>query len=293
MDKSSSSEDNFHTPESVTPTDAGERAWKIAQLAAVLAQADLKGPSPVQLQLHSRLASKGLDSHFAAALKRADMLLSWAEGKQENVHAYQLFEEGETFTKLRITDIFKNAGWSSLKAKASVTNLMESLLKKCEEDLQDRRLNCTKAAEDVLLLRDTIDEAIVGAFEDYMSCSRGPMPPSIQGCCDELRSCVMEKLSNGLDGQFHRGRWVELCNEEAFFKWCFPEPTAGDRAERLYRPYEIFRRCAARGWETAKLVRARGQLNCIPYPPENPRLESYQIFDKAHAHLIPTSIGER
>lgn len=59
-----------------------DRAWKIAQLAAnLVSKLDLYERAPLGLKVNPQLTTKELDPVFAAALKRADSLLSWAEGQ--------------------------------------------------------------------------------------------------------------------------------------------------------------------------------------------------------------------
>jgi hypothetical protein len=68
--------------------------------------------------------------------------------------------------------------------------------------------------------------------------------------------------------------------KRGFFKWCFPE-AAATRAKRLYRPYEIFRRCTSREWFLEKLCRDSGELRLsqMPWPSVNLLRETFHLFD--------------
>lgn len=143
MDRSPSSK-------SAQPSNVSDRAWKIAQLAAVLVQTfNQKERGPRGLKVNPRLASKELDSYYAAALKRADILLSWAEGRGGDVHAYQLFEEGERLTEAQIMKIFKGVGWDGVKSKQPVMDLMDSLRGDFEEHLETFRRDSSQTGEEV------------------------------------------------------------------------------------------------------------------------------------------------
>ena len=91
-----------------------DRAWKIAQLAATLvSNMDLKGHGPGGMKVNARLSTKEPDPFFAAALKRADSLLSCAEGNGV-VYAYHIFEEGDRQTEKCMADTFKKWEWKDL-----------------------------------------------------------------------------------------------------------------------------------------------------------------------------------
>jgi len=265
---------------------ASERAWKVAQLAAVLVQTSKPGErAPAGLEVNPRLTSKELDPYFAAALKRADLLLSWAEGHEGCVHAYQLFQEGDRLTEEQVKEVFREANWNRLMSKDPVMNFMKALRDRFDEQLESLRIDCSQADEDVRVLQEEVDEAISTAFANYSGGSVETMPSDIRSCRDEVMSCVREKISEGLAHQFSRDRLMSLAREEAFMAWCFPGPTAEEQATRVYRPHEIFKRCAVRRWETARLVRPRSTIAQIPYPPEDVRREIYPMFEAAHPDL--------
>lgn len=66
-----------------------------------------------------------------------------------------------------------------------------------------------------------------------------------------------------------------------FFAWCFSKPTNNERAERLFRPHEIFRRCAARSWCDERLITSRKKLNpsSMPFPPHDLNREVFTDFE--------------
>lgn len=49
-------------------------------------------------------------------------------------------------------------------------------------------------------------------------------------------------------------RFSVQIERDRYFGWCFPAPSEASRAEKVYRPHEIFLHCAKRGWLADKLV---------------------------------------
>ena len=257
-----------------------DRPWKLAKLAATLSSnLELKERSISGLAVNTRLAAREFDPYFAAALKRADDILSWAEGKGGDIHAYQIFEEGSKLTENQIVEGFKRVSWPGLKTKQPIMDLMRDVLSLFEDELRAEEESYQKIIGiGVPELQSALKQAIITAFEKHACCKIQKADHQTQHIVEDLTAPVDERLYE----HFAQGESVEhffhLREEQAFLAWCFPDPPPGSRAERLYRPHEIFRRCASRGWFIEKLIRPRENMNSsfIPFPPEDSHIYGRQ-----------------
>jgi hypothetical protein len=312
-----------------------DRGWKIAQLAATLASAaNIREGGVAGLQLNPHIASPELDSFYAAALKRAETMLDWAEGHYGNVYAYQLFEEATVHTEEDILAEFKNAGWPGLSSKQPVMDLMRDIhnsfdvelkahetltelgssaslvsflanLGRAVDEAVGRSLNETlNGAEHAKGIQHGLHEiirvvasrmqlqtprAVVDAALDILDSALGERckesserdVQELLRFTEELKSALREQAPELLPNSGVVERLYAHRQREEFFLWCF-EPTSpeGSRAQRCYRPHEIFRRCAARNWFDAKLIRHSGHLTLpkMPGPPLDLQREEYRLF---------------
>lgn len=81
------------------------------------------------------VAQPKLDQKFFHALKRAELLLNAAAGEtDENIHAYQLFREGQGhLTFEEIARRFEEVGWKKLTSRNSVETCIEELAHAAEQ----------------------------------------------------------------------------------------------------------------------------------------------------------------
>ncbi|HEX8371797.1 MAG TPA: hypothetical protein VF585_03385 [Chthoniobacterales bacterium] len=305
---------------------AADRAWKIAQLAATLASAqDIREGGMPGMRMNPKIASTDLDPYFSAALKRAETLLGWAEGKWGEIQAFRLFEEGKVLTEEEILKTFSAHGWQGLSSKQPVMDLMAEIREKFEAELEEELTATTPQSKFVEKVNMKIDDLIADIHEgellEYTSAFRGTLiglarqkiEKMQRKLPDAVSSQIFESLATAggnvstetsdeaqrLIGQFFeelKTTFAEMIPEllppygvenleasarkRGFFKWCFPE-AAATRAKRLYRPYEIFRRCTSREWFLEKLCRDSGELRLsqMPWPSVNLLRETFHLFD--------------
>lgn len=106
------------------PHNDPERAWKIAQLAAVLASK----PPPELANSKDLLASNNRLVELGWAVRDAERILAASEDATSRVYAYQLFEGGwYSIDKARA--VFKRNGWRRLTSWHSVDNLFAEILR--------------------------------------------------------------------------------------------------------------------------------------------------------------------
>lgn len=131
--KTKSTKSKISSARAVQPIANGERAWKVARLAATLATAQIVQRSSDQ-QNHS-FPSKNFDRFCVEVLWKAKKILDGAEGRLGEIHAYQLFEEGKIYTEEKILNVFFAAGWQGLSSKRPIINLMADIRSKFEDEL--------------------------------------------------------------------------------------------------------------------------------------------------------------
>ena len=78
-----------------------------------------------------------LDHRFLHALKRAELLLKTASGDtDEDIHAYQVFREGEELQTFdEIAGRFAEVGWSTLTSRNSVEKCIEELVWHADQEI--------------------------------------------------------------------------------------------------------------------------------------------------------------
>ena len=293
--------------ESVDARVSSERAWKIAQLAAVLASSiEPRERISSGFRSEPQIASVSLDPLYAGALKRAESLLDWAEGNWGPVHAYRLFEESEILTEEQILNVFKEVEWPDLKSKQPVMDLMAESRTYFEDELGlHERIEDLGSSPAILNLLRDLDAAITAVLRQWLRkqgeidayCSsvktgmlgilkkrvtrlRAQLPKAsistILNAIDTATSACeadgkadiesvrqfTEELKVDFEAQtrdlFPSGgtleRFIEQIHRDRFLAWCFPDPPKNSRAEKVYRPYEIFLHCVKRNWFSDKLV---------------------------------------
>ena len=143
-------------------------------------------------------------------------------------------------------------------------------------------------------LQEDITGSIGNCFARHIGQSVKDFEPRLTDIVESITASIREKLYE----HFSKGNSTESCHAfhraESFFGWCFPEPSAEQQAERLYRPHEIFRRCATRGLFSDRLIRPRHKLNpaLIPFPPDDLRREVFSSFDAHFDQEICSTVSE-
>jgi hypothetical protein len=272
-----------------------ERAWKLAQLAVTLVSNLLKESPPHGMPVNPRLSKNELDPLFAAALKRADSLLSWAEGKGGDIYAYQLFEEDFIKTELELVEIFKTWNWDGLKSKQPIMDLMRDIRLQLEEQLRtEQELYDKIVGVGVRELQEEIAGSIGKCFARHIGQPVKDFEPRLTDIVESITASIDEKLYEHFSQGNSTESFYAFHREQSFFKWCFPDPSAGQQAERLYRPHAIFRRCATRGLFSDRLIRPRHKLNpaLIPFPPDDLRHEVFSTFDAHVDREIRSTVSE-
>jgi len=273
-----------------------DRAWKIAQLAATLAgNFDPPQRGSQDVINNPGIAEKNLDPYFAAVLKRAETLLSWAEGKWEDIHAYQLFEEGKILTAEKIADRFKEVSWEDIHSKTTVAERMVGIRQAFDDDFKAQGDFYDFINSGALALN--VESALTAVFEESFGKPFEKLLPSIQGFVTRLVTMYQEIDPQEVFGPIHRNLYA-LNEKLEFLKWCFPDPREqkkATRADYLYRPHEIFRHCATRQWFSPLLSRSRTRLSnaFVPYPPANLQNEEFLLFKQAYEAKFQAKVAER
>jgi hypothetical protein len=94
----------------------------------------------IPLATGKALSDPLLDGHFLDALKRADSVLKTAAGlSDDDVHAYQLFDEGSgPMTFDAIKDRFEEVGWTRPDSRSKVEEFIKELLKEANTRIESR-----------------------------------------------------------------------------------------------------------------------------------------------------------
>ena len=260
------------------------RAFRLAQVAASLMS------SRVQhffQQGHPRdLTDPAWDLEFNSALKRAEMLMSSTIERDSDIHAYQVFREGDVLTEEQIAAEFKLIEWDGLKSKQPITNLLSDLHAKMREhfELEEMRNPFNPDAKTTELL---------GKVEDCLS----PFinDPSIQMCMpnfgklvDQFMMALDESIPQVAFGQTHHEWTAAAAENGAFLEWCFPFKRSGHGEVRKYRPHEIFRFAAKMKWREEGLVVTLSSLerSFNPFPQRAYLNARFAKFDRAHEEGI-------
>jgi hypothetical protein len=267
------------------------RAFRLAQLAASLMSSRVQH---FYQQGHPRdLTDPTWDLEFNSALKRAEMLIRSIEERDVDIHAYQIFREGDVLTEERIADDFKRVGWAGLSSKQPVTKLMRTLRGWMEEHF----------AKETALNPFNNDQEISEAMRKVADCL-GPLIDDslIKDAIPDFRK-MAEKFMNGLSESIplvasshtHHEWTAAEAENEAFKCWCFPFEESVHGTVRKYRPHEIFRFAAKMKWIGVVPLSSLAKT-FMPFP-QRPHLDArFAKFDKAYtdpgAYWLEQSIEE-
>jgi hypothetical protein len=237
-----------------------DRAWKLAQLAAAfLSNVPDFRPGPKAFAGNSVL-SRDFSSYIDSALERAAGLLSRAEGKLSEVYAFQLFQPGTIHTESEILKAFESARWRGLSSKQPVMDLMKEIHLRFKSDL-DAKSSRKKSAlgHGVADFQEEIEGAISRAFQSHFGCSFDQFDESTVRFFEQLLTSLRENF------KAHFGKLTipptRFFVTEEMLNRAFPPAQPGKRAERLYRPHEIFFTCAQKALFDEKLIRPSSEVS--------------------------------
>jgi hypothetical protein len=258
-----------------TPGAAPEFNSEVATIAAIL-MSDRVREIRMLGTIPRELSDPSWDLEFDGALKRAELLIRKLTSRDFDVHLYQVFPEGQKFTEEQISDELTRVKWRDLTSKAPISTLMADLKKLFEKDL--RPIPHSEYSEAAQRALKTIRETLSDLWDD----------------CDDIRT-FFPRFPNEITGLLERlvsdlgaygtefELFSELDDQHRFFNWCFPFEMRGEIKIRRYRPHEIFRFAAMRGWLPEKLVLTLSDLapGFVPYPPKNLHIRDFKSFEKS------------
>lgn len=153
--------------------EAPPRAWKVAQLAAVLATrhpfiavegcTDLPQERTKTQRRHVHQAPPDLEDFYFSLVIRAEELLRMAEKKRGEICAHELFDPERKYSIREIVTIFRMYNWVGLEGPTSVRRLIT----KCLDDLDALVKRPTRDADGASSsLRDQIRGDIQSLVDD-------------------------------------------------------------------------------------------------------------------------------
>lgn len=267
-----------------------ERGRRLVELAIQLVVAQI-GPED-----RGKLSKLEYDDIFDDALRRADRTLILMEGgslpagEDPEVQAYQLFTEGESLVEEKIMKRFLEYQWKDLKAKGSVTKLMKEL----RVHFEDERSDLTAGEElDTWEILRQMKRDIPELLNDHFR-GRGFLAaiPDLQTILDNINRIFDQALEDVVitrpEGRLDRYReWDKLGD---FVEWCFV-PEEDKKRHRKYRPHEVFRFAASRGWSREKLTRRRSELPAGKVPGPR-RTGPFDRFEQERIGYTDASEGQ-
>lgn len=229
--------------------------------------------------MRTDLSDPSWDHEFAGAMKRAELILRRLTSRDYDVHVYQVFPEGEKFTEEQILNEFKRVGWKNLKSKEKTMDLMAELHVEFKSYLDEIDESFPPSSTDeiqgaIRAIRNGIDN--VWATNPTVRSKFPNLSKNVASFIQQLNSDAVLLTKNEALGEieFHR----------QLFDWCFPFEKRGEQQIRRYRPHELFRFAAIRGWQSDKLILTLSDLAAgfIPFPPKNLEWErNFDIFNKS------------
>lgn len=214
-------------------------------------------------------------SDFERAIKLADSYLRKVEDRDYDIHAYQLFEEGQQLSAEKTATRFAEAGWEDFKSKNTVAKFFDELETKMAEyadDVAERtpRLRNEKADRAYKKIVSTLQpllesSTIREAFPDFR----------------DLASDLLGRLVPRYEGLTREEAMEMTFKHVSFLNHCFTTEDRGTKFVRMYRPYEIFRYAELRGWKRERLTITVSVLasDFVPHPPREPK-DSFRLFEE-------------
>ncbi len=270
-----------------------ERAWKIAQLAAVLASSgEIRESSHRLVNAGSRIASPSLDTFYAAALKRAETLLDWAEGRWGKMYAYQFFDEGKIYTETQILAVFSHTGWEDLSSKQPIINLMRQIRGEFKEQIRlHQSLDELGNGQVLLEFLHDLDASIDSTLEDWFG-----KHEHVTSYCESVRvemREILKRCAEGVQTQLPKAAATEILDAiNRHIKDDLPEGetdvrTVQNFVEELKMSFagqtqSLFPSGSGLERIHAQLEREKFREWCFPQPPKKSRAErlyrAYEIF---------------
>ena len=274
-----------------------ERERWIAKLAIDLVAAQL-GPDD-----RGELSAASYDDLFDDALRRAQRTLAlmdggaFNDGRDPEVHAYQLFEEGEILSEEDIMTRFKEFSWAGLSSKQPVMTLMKELRELFDAHLLQIAIPDDYFEDPMVSLdrfRRSLLEYIESCVEEEQIVTRFP---GFVGFLEHMSRYTEQAIQDLLYGFDEPGvLYLAWLDQQAFIDWCFISES--ERSHRKYRPYEAFRYAANQYWLRERLVRTRSKLAPGKVPGVVRRGCRFQLFNEAWRQeldrlLTPQGKGSR
>ena len=256
------------------------RAFRLAQVAASLMS------SRVQhffQQGHPRdFTDETWDLEFNSALKRAEMLMRSTMERDSDIHAYQVFREGDVLTEEQIADEFKRVLWAGLKSKLPITNLMRELKVLMEKHFEDEAahnpFSDNQEPSDALKeVASYLEALIVDSLIEKAI-------PDFRKIANQFMDLLSLSIPQAAFGQTYHEWMATDIENSAFMLWCFPFEESSHGAVRKYRAHEIFRFAAKMKWREKELMITLSSLDSsfIPFPQRAHSDARFEKFDRAH-----------
>jgi hypothetical protein len=248
-------------------------AYRCAQIAATLMAQRLQHFKNAGLPRD--LSDPMWDSEFEGANKRAEMMIRSALKRDHDVHAYQVFKEGQLFTAEEVANELKSVGWRGLSSKIPVEKLFGSLKDQMEGYFGAMR------HEGIPNLVPSV-RRFMGVIKwlSKDSCLLRSYP-SLRDAVDSFIETALyggEKAKSVTSaGEYY----FESVSNSKFLDWCFPVEVSGKNEVRRYRPHEIFRFACQHEWRTRELTHQLSKLEpaFIPYPEKGAWLSKFAAFE--------------
>jgi len=240
----------------------------IAALAARLVETQLASDVPSHgSEDRASLDSAIYDDLFLGAMRRARKLL---EGNGDDVHAEQLFDEGQVLTEERICEVFKEVGWPKLGSIVSVRRLLLAAavwvaehVHKMEGQMEQHHTGVSE----ILRFLDTLD--CFCSAELLVDGTEAQWPPAVVRVLTAIRWFALEHLKGSLnDCADTPSDWNALMHDllemERLAVWCFVGWPPKAIARALKKSLVSNSRPASRARQRAKVI-----------PPEPPAAGNY------------------
>jgi hypothetical protein len=256
--------------------DLSPRRTLLVQIATQLASSQIAA-----LGKASPLDHSSYDELFAAALRRADRLITSPHEDTSLIYAEQLFPATkEIITEGQIGEIFNKWRWPGLSSRQSFLGLMADVAKWFEERLE--KLQVTMSSE--FGATGLQEERFLTAL--FRFCKgvgghplNGPWPPEIDDLAGRITNFVEEFAQARTSPQSVRAvRIRELMSEREHVLICFADRTPVDRSTepknmpRSYRPWGLFRYLRFVGASDPSAERLLQKL-CVPRSLLSPEFE--------------------
>jgi len=206
-------------------------------------------------------------------LRRSQWLLEKASKPDDDVHAYQIFQEGKDYSAEEIAAEFKSIEWS---AKLHSTNSVSGLLKDIEKKMKGFPEAVSSQQDPV---SESAKDAIASIREGFRKMAteeaiRQGFPSFDTSVNRFIQSLERREITCRAEVILEYG-WFEF-----FRGWCYVRNSRGKR----FRPHEIFRLASMLEWHPDRLITTESTLKS-GYKP-NPRIKADAWFAAFEASVL-------